>query len=89
MCDNECIEEGFKFFQLAAIVTAEGGAAHTINLCKKCYNERQKKRGDQPVKAARWRELMEQKVFRWKLWVAFGMEQSWAKNVGTSHRHQV
>ena len=27
------------------------------------------------MKAARWRELTEQKAFRGKLWVAFGMEQ--------------
>ena len=39
MCDNKCREEGFEFFQLAAIVTEEG-AAHTINLCKQCYNEK-------------------------------------------------
>ena len=36
MCDNECNEEGFKFYQLAAIVV-EGGAAHTINLRKQCF----------------------------------------------------
>ena len=36
MCDK-CNEEGYKIYQLAGIVT-EGGAAHTINLCKQCYN---------------------------------------------------
>ena len=51
----------------------EGGAAHTNNLCKKCYNERQHRQGERPVKAARWRELMEHKTFRVKLSVAFGM----------------
>ena len=40
MCDNTCRKEGFKFFELAAIVSEEGGAAHTNNLCKKCYDER-------------------------------------------------
>ena len=41
-------KEVFKFFQLAAIVTEEGGAAHTINWCKKCHNEKQHRKGEQP-----------------------------------------
>ena len=57
-----------------AVVTEEGGAAHTINSCKQCENERRLKQGDQPVKAAQWREVKEQKAFRGKLW-PFGMEQ--------------
>ena len=28
-------QKGFTFFEIAAIVSQEGGAAHTINLCKK------------------------------------------------------
>ena len=56
MCDNKCREEGFKFFQLAATATEQGGAAHTINLCKQCYHERRLKQSEQPVKAVRWRE---------------------------------
>ena len=36
VCDNKCNKEGFKFYQLAAFVVEEGGAAHTINLCKQC-----------------------------------------------------
>ena len=43
MCADECTEKCLKFFQIAAIVTGEGGAAHTINLCKTCYNERRLK----------------------------------------------
>ena len=31
MCDNKCREKDFKFFQIAAIVTEGGGAAHTLN----------------------------------------------------------
>ena len=38
ICDNKCREKGFTFFQVAAVVSQEGGAAHTINLCKQCYN---------------------------------------------------
>ena len=35
MCDNKCSEQGFKFFQLAAIVTEEAGAVRT----KHCHNK--------------------------------------------------
>ena len=35
MCDDKCGEEGFTFFRAAAVVSEEGGAANTLNLCKK------------------------------------------------------
>ena len=54
VCDNECREQGFKYFQLAAIVSEGGGAVHTINLCKQCCNGRRVQQGEQPVKAAPW-----------------------------------
>ena len=63
MCDNNCKERGFKFFQIAAVVSEEGGAAHTINLCRNCYNERRVKQGETEVTGA----LFEQKAFRGKL----------------------
>ena len=39
MYDTKCRAKGFTFFEIAAIVT-EGGATHSIDLCKKCYNEK-------------------------------------------------
>ena len=75
MCDK-CREESFTFFQLVTIVTEVGGAAHTINLCKQCCNERRQNQSEQPVKAAQWRvDGVRKKAFRGKLWVAFGMKQ--------------
>ena len=56
LCDNECCEQGFKYFQLAAL-SEEGGAVRNINLCKQCYNERRVQQGEQPVKAAEWRDM--------------------------------
>ena len=61
--------------QIGAMVTEEGGAAHTINLCKRYYNERPVRQGKQPVKAAEWREIVGRKTFRCKLWKIFGTEQ--------------
>ena len=75
MCDNKRGEEGFKFDQLEAIVTEEGGTARTINLCKQRYNARWLKQGERQVTASKWRDMVEQKAFRGKLWAAFGMGQ--------------
>ena len=74
MCDSKSSKEGFKFYQLAAIVM-EGGGAHTINQCKQCYNVMGLKRGEREVTAPRWREVIEEKALRGKLWAAFVMEQ--------------
>ena len=73
--DNKCKEKGFKFFEIAAIVMEEGGAAHTIDLCWRCYGGRRLTRGEKEVTAAKWSALVQQKAFRGKLWAAFDMEQ--------------
>ena len=65
MSDNKCCKEAFKFYQLTVF------AAHTINLCEQCYNVMRLKRGERKVTASRWRDMIEQKAFRGKLWVAF------------------
>ena len=49
MCDNKCSIEGFKFYQLAVIVTEEGGASRSINLCKPCYIVMRLKGGEREV----------------------------------------
>ena len=67
-------KEGVTFHQLVAIVTEEGGAAHTINLIKICYNDWRLERGEQEVTASKWREMIEQKANRRKLWATFDME---------------
>ena len=50
-CDMKCRVQSFKFSEIAAIVSQEGGGAHRINLnpCKKCYNERRAKQGEAEV----------------------------------------
>ena len=57
-----------------SMVTEEGGEARTINLYKRCHNERLVRQGKQPAKAAEWREIVERSAFRGKLWKVFGME---------------
>ena len=38
-CDNKSRAWGFKFFEIAAVVSEEGGVAHTINFCRICCNQ--------------------------------------------------
>ena len=85
MCFNKCREKGFMFHEIAAIVTEEGGAAQTINLCKKCHNERRAKQGEAEVAASKWRALIEQKASRGKLWASFGVEHFLRRLWGTIH----
>ena len=57
VCDNKCREKSFKFFEIAAIVSEEERAAHSINLRKKCSKwkatEAQRRRGG-GFKVVRW-----------------------------------
>ena len=46
-----------------------------VNLCTQCYNERRLKQGERRVTASKWREMVELKAFRGRLWAAFGMGQ--------------
>ena len=55
MCHKKCKAKGFKIFDIAAVVSEHGGAAHTINFCKNCYNERQVKQGEAEVNSVKWR----------------------------------
>ena len=61
MCDGKSNEIGFKFYDLTATVTKEGGTPHTINLCPKCYDCRRKEQGEEMVNNRVWREMRRQK----------------------------
>ena len=62
-----CCEKSFRFNQIAEMVT-EGGEAHTISLCKLCYNETPVRQGKQPLEVAEWKEIVERKTHRGRLW---------------------
>ena len=81
MCAKKCSEQGLKFFRIAAIVTGEGGAAHTINLCKTCYNVRRQKQGEEEVAASKWRALVGPREVSGSLWCVTNL----AQDVGTFH----
>ena len=76
MCDSKCRAKCFKFFDIAPVVSEEGGAAHTVNLCNMCYNERRAKQGEAEVAASKWRALTSRRLLEECYWTAFGLEQS-------------
>ena len=61
--------------QIASLVVEEGGEARTINLCKRCYNEKLVQQGKQLLKLMEWRGVVEREAHRGRLWKIFGIEQ--------------
>ena len=37
VCDRQCSEECFKFYDIALIMVEDDGEPHTINFCLNCY----------------------------------------------------
>ena len=60
MCDK-CSAKRVKFCELAAIVTEEGGATHTTNLCRNRCDKRRSEQGQANVDGVGWKELIKQK----------------------------
>ena len=63
-CGNRCSDTALRYMQIASMVIEEGGEARTINLCKRCCNERLFQQGKQSVKSKEWREVVERKAHR-------------------------
>ena len=74
-CDNRCSDKALRYKQIASTVTEGGGEAHTINLCKRCCNERLVQQGKQPLQSKAWREIVEIMAHRGRLLKIFGSEQ--------------
>ena len=70
MYEHKCRDKGFKFFDIATVVS-EGGAVHTTNSCKTRYTERWLEEDEAEVNGAKWRASIEQETSRGKLWEAF------------------
>ena len=72
--------------QIASMVIEEGGEAHAINLCKRCYNAKHVQQGKQPLKLKEWKEVLEKKVFGSEqflrgIWVYFTPKRAWARKI--------
>ena len=46
----------------------EGGETYTTNLCQKCFNTHLQAEGEEPLTNVHWREVVEKKVYRGRMW---------------------
>ena len=74
-CDNRCSEKAVRRWRIASMVVEEGGAAHTINLCQQCCNEKLVQQGKPRLKLWQWNGVVEKKVHRGRIWNVMGNEQ--------------
>ena len=58
-CDNQCSEKTLSFWQLASVVKKEGKKSYTTNLCQRWQ----------------WRQVVEKKAYRGRIWRMMGKEQ--------------
>ena len=72
ICEKKCREKGFKFFELAGIVTEEEGTTRMINLCRNCFDKMHLGQGEGKVDGGEWKGMIRQKASRGKLLAAFG-----------------
>ena len=92
MCDRKCNERGFKFHDLAAIVTEEGGTPHSIfRNCCDCMRGNRTRRGQgKQRKLARddqtknfSRQVVRRLWGRWfpynNMWKRFTVKTAWAR----------
>ena len=81
--------------QIASMVIEEGGEARTINLCRRCCNEKTVQQGKQSLKSKEWKEVLVKKAHRGRLWKVFGSEQflqgmwgAWARKILAHAAHE-
>ena len=63
------------YWQIASMVTEEGGEARAINLCKRCYNAKLGSAGQAVTKVEGMERGCGKKGSSGRLWKVFGSEQ--------------
>ena len=48
--------------------------AYTTNLCQKCLNKHLQAKGEEPLTNVQWRQAVEKKAYRGKMWKMMGKE---------------
>ena len=74
-CATTNAVKGFKHFQLAAIVSEEGGAVRTVNLCEPWHNERRAVERNDGTESISWQAVE-------------GMWNVYARDVGAFYRQK-
>ena len=83
-CDNRCSDEALRFLQIASMVIEDGGEARTINLRKRCCNEKLVQQGKQSLKSMEWRWSCGKEGSSWHMEDLRNRTIS-ARNVGVFH----
>ena len=73
-CDNHHSEKTLSYWQLASVVINEGEESYTTNLCQMCFNKSLKAKGEKPVTNVQWRQVVEKKAYRGRIWRMMGKE---------------
>ena len=73
-CDKQCSEQILSYWQLASVVVNEGDKAYTTNLCQKCCNKHLQAKGEEPLTNVQWRQVVEKKGYRGRMWKIMGKE---------------
>ena len=73
-CDNQCSEKTLSYWQLASAVT---------NLHQKCFNKHLQEKGEEPLTNVKWRQVVEKKAYRERMWKMMGKEPLFGWDVGT------
>ena len=71
-CDKQCSEKTLSCWQLASVVVNEGDEAYTTNLCQKCFNKHLQAGGEVLLTNVQWREVVEKKAYRGRMWKLMG-----------------
>ena len=56
------------------MVLDEGDEAYMTNLCQKCFNKHLQAKGEKPLTNVQWREVVEKKAYRGRMWKMMGRE---------------
>ena len=56
------------------MVVNEGDEAYTTNMCQKCFNEHLQVKGEKPMSNVQWRQVVEKKAYRGRMWKMMGKE---------------
>ena len=52
----------------------EGDEAFSTNLCQKCFNKHLQAKGEKPLSNVQWRQVVEKKAYRGRMWKMIGKE---------------
>ena len=77
------VEKAVGYWEISSMVVEEGGEAHTINLCRQCYNEQLVQQGKSRLKVWQWKGDGVEESASWirGVWEYFALERAEVKKI--------